>query len=156
MILKKRFWGAFLCLELADGKKTHGRLLCEGQGWVLLANRNGKTIYRLRDLKACRVEAEEAESALPKWTDDPLETVLREAGEAPVALLVRGDWVRGQVDYLLGTLVCVICPEADRRSYIELSAVERCIIGDPIDARKAPETNKSHPSAYIGTVGCDL
>ena len=29
MILKKRFWGAFLCLALADGTKTHGRLLCE-------------------------------------------------------------------------------------------------------------------------------
>ena len=65
MILKKRFWGAFLCLELADGKKTHGRLLCEGQGWVLLANRNGKTLYRLRDLKACRVEAEAARDKLP-------------------------------------------------------------------------------------------
>ena len=156
MILKKRFWGAFLCLELADGKKTHGRLLCEGQGWVLLENSQGKALYRLRDLKACQTEENDSCQALPKWTDDPLETVLREAGEAPVALLVRGDWVRGQVDYLLGTLVCVICPEADRRSYIELSAVERCIIGDPIDARKAPETNKSHPSAYIGTVGCDL
>lgn len=156
MILKKRFWGAFLCLELADGKKTHGRLLCEGQGWVLLENSQGKALYRLRDLKACQTEENDSCQALPKWTDDPLETVLREAGEAPVALLVRGDWVRGQVDYLLESLVCVTCPEADRRFYIELSAVERCIIGDPIDARKAPETNKSHPSAYIGTVGCDL
>ena len=65
MILKKRFWGAFLCLELADGKKTHGRLLCEGQGWVLLENSQGKALYRLRDLKACRVEAEEAEVPCP-------------------------------------------------------------------------------------------
>ncbi len=156
MTLKKSFRGAVLCMKLRDGQLVRGRLLCEGKGWCLLEQAQGRGLYRMREVKACRVEAEEAESALPKWTDDPLETVLREAGEAPVALLVRGDWVRGHVDYLLGTLVCVICPEADRRSYIELSAVERCIIGDPIDARKAPETNKSHPSAYIGTVGCDL
>lgn len=96
MILKKRFWGAFLCLELADGKKTHGRLLCEGQGWVLLANRNGKTLYRLRDLKACRVEAEEAESAPAQMDRRPFGNRPPEAGEAPVALLVRGEWVRGQ------------------------------------------------------------
>ena len=156
MTLKKSFRGAMLCMKLRDGQLVRGRLLCEGKGWCLLEQAQGRGLYRMREVKACRVEAEEAESALPKWTDDPLETVLREAGEAPVALLVRGDWVWGQVDYLLGTLVCVICPEADRRSYIELSAVERCLIGDPIDARKAPETNKSHPSAYIGTVGCDL
>ena len=156
MTLKKSFRGAVLCMELRDGQLVRGRLLCEGKGWCLLEQAQGRGLYRMREVKACRVEAEEAESALPKWTDDPLETVLREAGEAPVALLVRGDWVRGHVDYLLGSLVCVTCPEADRRSYIELSAVERCLIGDPIDARKAPETNKSHPSAYIGTVGCDL
>lgn len=145
MTLKKRFWGATLCLELADGNQTRGRLLCEGQGWVLLENQKGKTLYRFRDLKTCQAEENDSGKALPKWTDDPLETVLREAGEAPVALLVRGEWVRGHVDYLLGTLVCVTCPEADRRSYIELSAVERCFIGDPTDARKAPETSKSHP-----------
>ena len=138
MILKKRFWGAVLCLELADGRQVRGRLLCEGRGWVLLENSQGKALYRLRDLKACQTEENDSGQALPKWTDDPLETVLREAGEAPVALLVRGDWVRGQVDYLLGSLICVICPEADRRSYIELSAVERCIIGDPNRRQESP------------------
>lgn len=66
MILKKRFWGAVLCLELADGRQVRGRLLCEGRGWVLLENSQGKALYRLRDLKACQTEENDSCQALPK------------------------------------------------------------------------------------------